>query len=613
MKNNKIIKGMMLLASASMLTACSDSYLEVAPESEPSPSVISTSLSGAQLAIRGIGRAMNCQYSELPGNQPNGESYINTIFGEGWGQDCYESLAMQQFGASGIKWNRMGDARNSTWENAVIWNYPYQLIYMANGVLDGIAGMDATMAETAEAKFYKAQALTFRAHAYVKLMQYFAPRWEDSNNGATPCIVIRTTQSLEDQPLSSMADVKKRIYDDLDEAIKLYDESKLERQYKWEADKSVALGVYARAAMICHDWATAQKMAHDAQEGYEVMDNNTLFQGFYKTNNDFMWESSAEESDIYYWSWGSHYTVNGQYVNSWANIGAGSISLDLYNQMDPKDVRRSMFLTPDKVTEYRNLSPNKKLKADDFWDATLVNASNMDMSIGATGGDRSKPDLKWGLVNFIVKYGQNYRDKIFTGSLAETNPESGNVFTCYFEEGSAVEGGFAVSKGVQAKLTGLQIGAQYKFWSIRPYGVSTYPYMRSTEMLLTEAEAAYMAGDMPTATNCLVKIQGLRIPGYTCTKTGQDLLNEIRLARRLELWGEGYGFPDLKRWNLPIERRAWVANDPASGNCAKQYSMKRQPNEQAGWRFMIPASETDFNKAIDRTQLPDQSQYTTVE
>ncbi|MCK7529965.1 MAG: RagB/SusD family nutrient uptake outer membrane protein [Marinilabiliales bacterium] len=36
--------------------------------------------------------------------------------------------------------------------------------------------------------------------------------------------------------------------------------------------------------------------------------------------------------------------------------------------------------------------------------------------------------------------------------------------------------------------------------------------------------------------------------------TGQALIDEIMLNRRLELWGEGFRFTDLKRLNLPLSR-----------------------------------------------------------
>ena len=38
------------------------------------------------------------------------------------------------------------------------------------------------------------------------------------------------------------------------------------------------------------------------------------------------------------------------------------------------------------------------------------------------------------------------------------------------------------------------------------------------------------------------------------TNTGQALKEEIYVQRRIELWGEGFRFYDLKRLNLPLDR-----------------------------------------------------------
>lgn len=598
---------MLGVALVSLMGSCSDNYLDLIPESQPTTGQIAGSVDAANIAVRGIGRAMQCQYQEVStANQYNGESYVNTIYGDAWGQDVIQHLAQSQFGATTYKWNTMGNMRAS-WVNNIPWNYPYGIIYMANGVLDGI---DTAEGDDKLRAFVKAQALAFRAHGYVKLLQFFAPRWEDSDNGEKYCIVIRTSQSVENAPLAKMNEVKDLIYKDLDEAIKLFKESGKTREagMKWMPDLSVAQGIYARAALIFHDWNTAKQMAHDARQGYKIMDNKTLFSGFCDDNDDFMWTQGAEESDIYYWSYGSHYTVNGTYVKNWGDIGAGAINLDLYNQLDPNDVRRGLFLTPDKIgTCPADMNPGK-LKPADFWDATLVNAATMDMAFGPVRRNSKEPSKKWGLQNFVVRWGKNYMDNTFTGTLGAYVDDK-DPFACYFAWGPDVEGGFAYGvEGQVAKLYGCQIGAQYKFWSYVPYGTSHYPFMRASEMCLAEAEAAYMAGDMATAQSCLMEIQSIRIPGYSVA--GKDLLEEIRLCRRIELWGEGQNWTDFKRWNIPCERRAWIEGDVESGNFPQNMAMKREASDNAGWRFTVPAIESDYNPLIDRNLLPSIEEYT---
>ena len=79
-------------------------------------------------------------------------------------------------------------------------------------------------------------------------------------------------------------------------------------------------------------------------------------------------------------------------------------------------------------------------------------------------------------------------------------------------------------------------------------------YMRAGEMYLIEAEAKAKLNDA-TAQDVLFTLVSNRDPGYVkSTKTGQALVDEIILQRRMELWGEGFRFFDLKRLNLALNR-----------------------------------------------------------
>ena len=136
--------------------------------------------------------------------------------------------------------------------------------------------------------------------------------------------------------------------------------------------------------------------------------------------------------------------------------------------------------------------------------------------------------------------------------------------------------------------------------------------MRASEMALTEAEAQYMLGNTGAALAALNEVQSKRIPGYTSSASGSALLNEIKVSRRIELWGEGFAFLDLKRWNEPRVRRIWVANDPTSGNCvpdeqagmtAAEVAKVQSPKYCNGWRFRIPSREYQYNDLIDMDEL----------
>jgi starch-binding outer membrane protein, SusD/RagB family len=116
------------------------------------------------------------------------------------------------------------------------------------------------------------------------------------------------------------------------------------------------------------------------------------------------------------------------------------------------------------------------------------------------------------------------------------------------------------------------------------------PYMRVAEMFLIEAEAKARGGDNTGATKALFDLVKQRDPAYvTSTKTGDALIEEIMFHRRIELWGEGHRFLDLKRLNLPLNRNG-------IGHNAAVALIFDVPAGDVRWEFLIPRSELDANK-----------------
>ncbi len=567
MKRNKIFIGAACLLLAGAMTSCESDYLQLSPVTDLGTSVIGDDVAGAKVALNGLCRAMYDGYS-VGNNQNVGETYVNSLFNDSFGPDYFGSLMSNYMTATNYKWAAMNNT--NTWYTQVLWMYPYNLINQANQIITSVT--DATSGTEAEKNFVVAQAYTIRAHAYIKLLQFYAPRWEDSKNGETYVCVIRKEPSTENVALSTMNQVLKLIYDDLDTAIALYDNAPGQmRSFKWAPDKSVAQGLYARAALIKHDWGTAQTMANAARENYTLRSAAECFNGFVDPTDDDMWCSSNDyNSTVGYWSWGTHLACNGRYTQTW-QLGTGAINMDLYRELDPNDVRRDWFLTPDKIYDIYGYMPalaQYNLQESDFWNKNYVSGSTMQLT-----GNLLLASAYFGLYQFDEV--NNYPDKSdwYYPYLAVT--ESGQLGLCrnYF-------------------------GSQYKFWGKGGYAAGSYPYMRACEMVLAEAEAAYMAGDETTAKACLTELNSKRIAGYSCQTSGQALLDEIRLSRRIELWGEGQNWSDFKRWNLPMVRRAWVEGDVTSGSCPSTMAVTIQPNEYDGWRWGLSRTESDYNPEV---------------
>ncbi len=117
--------------------------------------------------------------------------------------------------------------------------------------------------------------------------------------------------------------------------------------------------------------------------------------------------------------------------------------------------------------------------------------------------------------------------------------------------------------------------------------------MRASEMYLIEAEALARVGNREAdARAALFTLARQRDASYVLsTNTGAALIEEILTQRRIELWGEGFRFYDLKRLNLPLNRN--------NGNHDNTLAQKMdEPAGTANWQFMIPRVEIDYTNGV---------------
>ncbi len=123
------------------------------------------------------------------------------------------------------------------------------------------------------------------------------------------------------------------------------------------------------------------------------------------------------------------------------------------------------------------------------------------------------------------------------------------------------------------------------------------PYMRAAEMYLIEAEALARGGKDADAAKVLFDLNSKRDAAYKLSaNTGTKLTDEIMLYRRVELWGEGHRFLDLKRLNLPLNRNG-ANHNPA---VAVLFDV---PAGDPQWEFLIPRREINSNPAIVQNPL----------
>ncbi len=133
---------------------------------------------------------------------------------------------------------------------------------------------------------------------------------------------------------------------------------------------------------------------------------------------------------------------------------------------------------------------------------------------------------------------------------------------------------------------------QFKFYD-SSFFEGDYLYMRAAEMYLIEAEALAESGNDADAAQILFDLVSTRDDAYVkSTKTGDALKEEIRTHRRIELWGEGFGLLDLKRWNKALKR-----NYPGSTHLSPKLDI---PAGDKSFTFQIPETEIQNNDAISQ-------------
>lgn len=539
---NKLFAGS-LLAGMMLVSSCAGDYLDTAPTDSTGATDAVGTTANAMKALNGIAKIMTTQHSYFGG----GFAGENNIMIQ------YESYPSENYNynyyASGWSpiFNQEFHTRTNSIYDAYAWYYYYTIAGNANTILANIDNAEGTEAKR---NFVKASALTFRAYAFEKLVHYYCWRWQDSNNGASQGIVLRLDESTGGQGYATLAETYAQIYKDLDEAIMLFEQSGMDRNASqvWMPNINVAHAIYARAALTKQDYTKALTEAKLARQNYPLMSNAEYHAGFCNPTSEWIFGSfgSAQENN-WYWSYGTQYACNGYYANAaGAANGAGSIGRELINRIPNNDARKALFLTEDKFPGYN-----------------FNDGSAMDLGYGilGMGDDEKKADALW-------------------------------------EEAAAYCQKMAVS-GLEAPYQAgyMYLGGQLKFYVFDTPGVSYLPFIRSSEMVLVEAEANYFLNDETAARAALVELNATsgRNPEYTCDKSGEALWNEIMDYRELELWGEGFAWSDYKRWNRDIVRHSFAEGGNAHISVAKTIPASGVNK----WTWDVPLNETDYNDELN--------------
>lgn len=382
-----------------------------------------------------------------------------------------------------------------------MWANYYTLINNANEIINFFqAGQDPT---DVNSRGYLGQAYAMRAMCYTYLVQLFQdPLTEDSTpenlvlnlDGLTVPISyaerdgVDEATKLDHSGRNTLSTVMSHIEYNIEQSLKLLDG--YTRKAKNEIDLSVAQGIAARYYLLTQQWEKAAEVAKAARQGYTIMDQTRLHEGFMEINDaTVMWGfNHTTETQTTYASFSSHMSNECEGYSGLAQP-VKCIDKNLYDQIPSSDYRKDLFNGPDG-------DPNAETR----------------------GGTWAYAARKFG---FMDQWLQDYI------------------------------------------------------------------YMRSEEMYLIEAEAYARQGLTAEATTVMTELMAQRDPQWNGGVSVEDIL----LQRRIELWGEGFQFYDLRRNAKPCIR---VYDD--SNHATWAYF--DVPAHHSRWMFQIPTSEIDQNPEL---------------
>lgn len=543
----------MLAALAMGAASCSEDYLEVSSEQDLNTSQIFANTDMLDGAVNGLAQIMSESYSSSGfGMQGyNGEATISLWYGSYKSGDAQYSNCMDRTSSYTMLVNSTHNENATHHTTYYPWVYYYMLISNANAIIEN--AYDAAGA-VADKDFYVAQALTIRAHAYTQLAGLYCKRWVDSRNGASRGVPLRLDESNGSIACSSLGDVYDQIYHDLDRALELYEGTSVTRgDMLWRPDASVAHGIYTRAALAKQDWQAAADHAKAARKGYKLMSADDYWDGFNTPNDEWMWETYTDETeDLGVYGFFAYVGINTTSSKGYKNIG--TISKDLIDQIPDADDRKEIFVIP---------QPGEETYTDK--DGNVLYAWNHEDS----GTAVSKTDI-------YNRVRADYVDRVTTSE--------GKISCTIYPYMST------------------------KFMCIEGRSIGNVCLMRAAEMIYSEAEALCMLGGHDSDVQSLMK-EALKAyqPAYSCTKTGAALLDEVKLYKRFDLWGEGRHYFDQKRWNVPLVRKSWAQGGnwhptfAGSTSAGGSYGV----NERNNWCIAIPQDETNYNDLINLNIEPD--------
>lgn len=539
-------KYLVILVLAISFTACEEEFLETFPIDAVSPAIALNNQDNMQLVLNGIHRGLYSQSQTIfpGGNTARAGNHYWVPIGDNLTGGIIHTANANNLGwRDEMQWN--SHTQQTSLTVRLLWYHRYNIILHANLLINKIN--EGSLPVTPKLKEIEGQAYTYRAYAYLSLVQHYGRGYLIGNPSTDPGVPI-ILEPEQTGPRATVQEVYDQIESDLNTAIAAFGEASARptgtAKAKSQLNINVAYGLKARMALSMGNWQMAADNAVLARNGFPLMGEADWLSGF-NTNNlsEVIWGSNVIDAET---------TFFRSYFYLASNTFNGS---QIRNNPKAAD-RRVIDLIPD--TDYRGKAFIK--------DAPNTNSSAANQQGGFDGdGNPRDPNYAGDRAGFLAR-------------RAEINAEYG--ITTRFNQ----------HPYMHFKLKNKNPG------SIDPDDVI---YMRTSEMYLIEAEAKAMLNDIPGAQAALNTLGSERDSAYDVTQYNSQasLMEHIKWQRRVELWGEGFGYTDHIRWDEPIDHAANGGSGASAVLYQEAYQVAR-PSVNDDWIFKIPQAEIDANPNI---------------
>lgn len=214
---------------------------------------------------------------------------------------------------------------------SINWNYPYQKIYYANIVLEGVGKLRNTQT-SADVDFLTGWALFCRANAFYDLQEIFGKPYRPASASTDLSIPLRLNTALREKTIrSTVAAAFQQITSDLEHAITLLP-AQVSSANRGRPSKAAAYALLSRVYLTMQNYEKALENANNSLSLYnKLIDYNTL-----NTASKISFSPLIDE--VMYNAIQLNYS--GRY---W------QVTSDFYQSYAPDDLRKLLFFTVDPI------------------------------------------------------------------------------------------------------------------------------------------------------------------------------------------------------------------------------------------------------------------------